>query len=172
MSQLKDSMVPFITEKEIQQMVTRLAAEIEVDYVGKEIVWIAPLKGSFLFLADIMRKLKLKQRVDFVHLSDTEKKGAVKFNKDISTNLRDRHVIIIEEIIDVGRTLSFLKERIQSAEPASLKIMALLDKPSRRELPVRPDYVGMTIDDRFVVGYGLDNEEAGRNYRDIYYYKM
>lgn len=172
MGQLKDDMIPFIKEEEIQQMVSRLAAEIEQDYAGKEIVFVVPLKGSVLFAADIMRKISLKQRIDFMHLSDTEKKGAVKINKDITTNIRGRHVIILEEIIDVGRTLSFVKDRLAAAQPASIKVVALLDKPARRELPIRPDYVGMTIDDRFVVGYGMDSEEAGRNYKNIYYYTM
>lgn len=172
MAQLKDDMIPFIKEEDIKKMVSRLAAEIEHDYAGKEIVWVVPLKGSVLFAADLMRKISLKQRVDFVHLSDTARKGAVRMNKDITTNITNAHVIVIEEIIDVGRTLSFLKDRILSGHPASLKVVTLLDKPARRELPIRPDYIGMTIDDRFVVGYGMDSDEAGRNYRDIYYYTM
>lgn len=172
MGQLKDDMIPFIKEEDIQKIVNRLAMEIERDYAGKEIHLICPLKGSILFVADLMRKINLKQKVDFVHLVDTEKKGAIKINLDINSNLKDRHVLIVEEIIDVGRTLSFLRDRIKNSYPASLKIVTLLDKPARRELPIRPDYVGMTIDDRYVVGYGLDSDEAGRNYRDIYYYTM
>jgi hypoxanthine phosphoribosyltransferase len=81
------------------------------------------------------------------------------------------HVLIVEEIIDTGRTLSFLKSRLMASSPASLKIVTLLDKPARRELPIKPDYIGKTIDDRYVVGYGMDNEELGRNYADIYSFK-
>lgn len=172
MKRLKDEMIPFVKEADIQGLISKLAAEIEKAYAGKEVVFICPLKGSILFLADLIRHIKLKQQVDFVHLSDTEKKGAVKINKDISINLHGKHVLIVEEIIDVGRTLSFLRERILSANPASCKIVSLLDKPARRELPIRPDYVGMTIDDRYVVGYGMDSEEVGRNYRDIFYFTM
>ena len=81
-----------------------------------------------------------------------------------------KHLLIVEEIIDAGRTLSFLKQRLMASQPASVKIVTLLDKPARRELPIKPDYVGRTIDDRFVIGYGMDSEEVGRNYRDIYIY--
>ena len=88
--------------------------------------------------------------------------------KDISVDVQGKHVLIIEEIIDAGRTLNFLKNRLQASYPASLKIVALLDKPALRELPLRPDYVGRTIEDRFVIGYGMDSEEIGRNYPDIY----
>ena len=88
--------------------------------------------------------------------------------RDISVNLQGKHVLIIEEIIDAGRTLSFLKSRIQASYPASLKVVALLDKPALRELAIAPEYVGRTIEDRFVIGYGMDSEEIGRNYPDIY----
>jgi hypoxanthine phosphoribosyltransferase len=91
--------------------------------------------------------------------------------KDISVNITNRDVIIVEEVIDTARTLSFLRDRLLSSRPRSLKIVTLLDKPSRRELPIRPDYTGKTIDDRYVVGYGMDNEELGRNYPDIYVLK-
>ncbi len=88
--------------------------------------------------------------------------------KDVSVDILDKHVLIVEEIIDAGRTLSFLKSRILASHPASVKIVALLDKPALRELPIHPDYVGRTIEDRFVIGYGMDSEEIGRNYPDIY----
>lgn len=169
MAQLKDNMVPFITAAEIDELVTRLAREIERDFEGKEIVLICPLKGSVLFLADLMRKLQLPQRIDFVHLTSPRGKS-VKIIKDLSIDVTGKHVFIVEEIIDAGRTLSFLRTRILASNPASLKIVALLDKPARRELPIKPDYVGRTIDDRFVIGYGLDSEELGRNYKDIYNY--
>jgi hypoxanthine phosphoribosyltransferase len=172
MGQIKDDMIPFLKEEDILKIVNRLAMEIERDYAGKEIHLICPLKGSVIFVSDLMRRISLKQKVDFVHLVDTEKKGSIKINLDISSNLKGKHVLIVEEIIDVGRTLSFLRDRIKSSQPASLKIVTLLDKPARRELPIRPDYVGLTIDDRYVVGYGMDSEEAGRNYGDIYYYTM
>lgn len=169
MGQLKDNMIPFITHAEIEQMVNRLAVDIERDYEGKDLVLICPLKGSVLFCADLMRRIQLRQQIDFVHVTSPRGQG-VKIIKDISIDITNKHVLIVEEIIDAGRTLSFLRNRLLASNPASLKIVALLDKPARRELPIKPDYVGRTIDDRFVIGYGLDSEEIGRNYKDIFNY--
>lgn len=169
---LKDSMIAFLTSAEISELVGKLAAQIERDYEGKELILICPLKGSCLFVADFMRKVKLPQRVDFVHLSATERKGAIRINKDITLNIAGKHVLVLEEIIDTGRTLNFLKTRLLASSPASLKIVALLDKPARRELSIKPDYVGLTIEDRYMVGYGMDSEEVGRNYKDIFYFKQ
>jgi len=171
-SQLKEKMIPFISEQQIQETVVRLAKEIEIDYYGKEIILICPLKGSVFFAADLSKNINLNQKIDFVYLKSMEKGGAVKIMKDISVNITDKHVIIVEEIIDNGRTLSFLKSRLASSHPASLKILTLLDKPARREIPLKPDYIGMTIDDRYVVGYGMDSDELGRNYKDIFSFKM
>jgi hypoxanthine phosphoribosyltransferase len=171
MSKLKSDLLPFITQEEIQTLVRSLAKQIEVDYEGKEVVFICPLRGSIHFCADLMRELELPQQVDFVQLQSVSKGGSIKIIKDISINLADRHVLIVEEIIDTGRTLKFLRDRLASAGPASLKIVTLLDKPARREIPLRPDYIGRTIDDRYVVGYGMDSEELGRNYPDIYFLK-
>ncbi|MBK8202262.1 MAG: hypoxanthine phosphoribosyltransferase [Bdellovibrionales bacterium] len=169
MKKLRDRMIPFITAQEIDAMVSRLAEEIEADYEKSELVMICPLRGSVLFVADLMRKIHLPQSIDFVHLTSPKGKG-VKIVKDINIDITGRHVLIVEEIIDAGRTLSFLEQRLLASRPASVKIVALLDKPARRELPIKPDYVGRTIEDRFVVGYGMDSEDLGRNYRDIYIY--
>ncbi len=169
MAQMKDKMVPFITADEIAEMVQSLAKKIEKDYANQEIVVICPLKGSCLFVADLVRKIHLPVVVDFVHLTSPKGEG-VRILKDISVDITNKHIIIAEEIIDAGRTLSFLRSRLLAGGPKSLKIVALLDKPARRELPIKPDYVGKTIDDRFVIGYGLDSEEIGRNYKDIYNY--
>lgn len=171
MRQLKDEMVPFVTKVEIEQMVAHLAQLIEKDYRGKEIIFICPLRGSIHFTADLTRKIDLPQQIDFVHVTSTEKGGAIKIVKDISVNISGKHVLIVEEIIDTGRTLIFLKNRLLASAPASLKIVTLLDKPARRELPIKADYIGRTIEDRYVVGYGMDNEELGRNYPDIYHLK-
>lgn len=170
MARLKDNMMAFLTHNEIQEIVARLAKEIEMDYYGKEIIHICPLKGSAIFLADLCRKIELPQQIDFVQAGAVEKKGAIRMQKDISVNITGKHVLIVEEIIDTGRTLSFLKQRLMAANPASLKIVTLLDKPARRELPIKPDYVGVTIEDRYMVGYGMDSEEVGRNYKDIFYF--
>lgn len=165
--QMREGMIPSITKDEIAEMVSELAREIERDYEGKEIILICPLKGSVLFTADLCRKIKLTQIIDFVYI--TSPKGeSCRILKDISTDIQGKHVLIIEEIVDAGRTLSFLKARLLASHPASLKVVALLDKPALRELPITPDYVGRTIEDRFVIGYGMDSEEVGRNYTDIY----
>src|SRR6185437_14566518 len=166
MSQEKDKIVPFISADEIAKMVADLAKKIEKDYHNQELVVICPLNGSCLFVADFVRKLHQPVIVDFVHLTSPKGEG-VRILKDISVDITGKHVLIAEEIIDAGRTLSFLRSRLLAGGPKSLKILALLDKPARRELPIKPDYVGRTIDDRFVIGFGLDSEEIGRNYKDI-----
>lgn len=171
MAQLKDGMIPFITGEEIKKLVRLIAKKIEHDYAGKDLILICPLKGSVHFVADLMREINLPQQVDFVHLTATEKGGAIKIHKDISVNISGKHVLIVEEIIDTGRTLNFLRTRLSASAPASLKIVTLLDKPARRELSIRADYIGKTIDDRYVVGYGMDADEKGRNYNDIYFPK-
>lgn len=168
---IKDDMIPFLTASEIKELVKKLAAEIEAEYDGKEIIFICPLRGSIHLTADLMRQIDLPQQVDFVHVSAGSKGGTIKIIKDISTNIANKHVIIVEEIIDTARTLSFLRTRLFAAGPASLKIVALLDKPARRELPIRADFIGKTIEDRYVVGYGMDSEEKGRNYPGIYHLK-
>ena len=171
MKQIKDEMTVFLKKEDIEKLVSKLAAQIENDYEGKDIVFICPLRGSIHFAADLMRKIALHQQVDFVSLQATEKGGAIRLVKDISINITGKDVIIIEEVIDTARTLNFLKDRLITARPRSLKIVTLLDKPSRRELPIRADYIGKTIEDRYVVGYGMDSEELGRNYADIYVLK-
>ena len=171
MAQIKDEMLKFLSQEEIAKLITKLAAQIEADYEGRELIFICPLRGSVHMTADLMRKINLPQQVDFVYVQATEKGGAIRMTKDISINIAGKDVIVVEEIIDTGRTLSFLKNRLLSSNPNSLKIVTLLDKPARRELPIRPDYIGKTIDDRYVVGYGMDSEEKGRNYSDIYVLK-
>jgi hypoxanthine phosphoribosyltransferase len=171
MSLLKSEMTPFVTAEEIRTLVKSLARKIETDYAGKELILICPLRGSIHFLADLTREIKLPQQVDFVHFAASKRGEQININKDIGINISGKHVLIVEEIIDTGRTLSFLKSRLMTSSPASLKIVTLLDKPARRELPLKPDYTGKTIDDRYVVGYGMDSEEQGRNYADIFSFK-
>lgn len=168
MKMIKDEMMSFISKQEIEDLVTKLAKKIDEDFRDKEVVLICPLKGSIHFVADLVRKLDFRLQMDFVYLTSSGKGTAVKILKDISLNIANKHVIILEEIIDSGRKLSFLKSRLLASGPASLKIACLLDKPARRELPIKPDYIGRTIDDRYVVGYGMDQEELGRNYSEIF----
>lgn len=171
MAQIKDEMVHFLTRADIDSLVGKLARQIESDYDGKDLVFICPLRGSVHFVADLMRKIDLPQQVDFVYVTAVERGGAIKIVKDISVNIAGKHVLIVEEVIDTGRTLSFLRNRLFASAPASLKIVTLLDKPARREIPLKADYIGKTIDDRYVVGYGMDSEEFGRNYPEIYFLK-
>ena len=166
MVQLKDNLTPFIESAEIEKIVEKLAREIEADYEDKKIVVICPLKGALMFCSDLMRRMKLPQEVDFIYLTSFQ--GSVRIIKDISVNIMGRHILVTEGIIDAGRTLNFLRTRLLASHPASLKIVTFLDKPSRRELPIKADYIGRTIEDRFVIGYGLDFDELGRNYKDIY----
>ena len=168
MGQIKDEMISFLSKEEIAELVSKVAKKIENDYEGKELILICPLRGSMHFAADLMRKIGLMQQIDFVYVQSTEKGGAIRMTKDISINITGKDVLIVEEVIDTARTLSFLKNRLLASNPASLKIVTLLDKPARRELPIRADYIGKTIEDRYVVGYGMDSEEKGRNYADIY----
>lgn len=167
MATMKEGMVPFITQDDIQVIIKKLAREIEDDFKGQELILICPLKGSINFTADLMRELRLPQQIDFVYITST-KSGGQKIVKDISIDIAGKNVLIVEEIIDAGRTLSFLRNRLFASQPAQLKIVTLLDKPARRELPIRADYIGKTIDDRYVVGYGMDSDEIGRNYQNIY----
>ncbi len=169
MADLKDDLVPFMTKDEIQKMVRQLARQLEVDYEGKEIIFICPLRGSIHLIADLMREVQLQQQVEFVHMKALKKGGTVSITKDIGINVTGKHVVIVEEIIDSGRTLIFLRNRITASNPASVKILTLLDKPARRDQPIRADYIGKVIDDRYVVGYGMDSEEQGRHYPDIYF---
>ena len=163
----------YITKQEVDEAVERIAKELEIDYHGKEVVLVAPLKGSFIFMADLARKMNLPGTVmDYVYLKSMKSGEAIEIRKDIETNITGKHVLVIEEIIDAGKTLSFLLKRLSANRPASLRVVTLLDKPARREIPLKPDYTGITIDDRYVVGYGMDSEEKGRNYSEIYTFSM
>lgn len=173
MALLKDNMTQFISKADVQDAVIRLAKELEIDYHGKEIVMVAPLKGSFMFAADLTRNMNFPNLIlDFVYLKSMKSGEAVEIRKDIETNITGKHVLIVEEIIDAGKTLDFLLKRLSASRPATLRVVALLDKPARREIGLKPDYVGLTIDDRYVVGYGMDSDEMGRNYSEIYTFSM
>jgi hypoxanthine phosphoribosyltransferase len=165
----------YLNRYEIDAAVVSLANHISQDYEGKELLLIGVLKGAVVFMADLIRQLKVETKIEFVRLSSYGKgrssSGTVTIVKDIQTDIRGRHVLIVEEIIDSGRTLRFLYERLKRAEPASLEIVTLLDKSSNRVVDVPVKYVGKPIDDQFLVGYGLDLEERCRNLAEIYYLK-
>ena len=159
------------TEGEIKQAVAKLAAEIRQDYQGKQPLLIGILKGSFVFMADLIRQLNLPVEVDFVKLSSygtgTETSGKVKVVQGLKTPIKDRDVLVIEDIVDTGLTISFLLDYLRKKKPASLRLCALTDKPSRRQVPVTIDYLGFTVPDKFIVGYGIDWNEKFRYLPDI-----
>ena len=162
---------PYLNEEEIAAIVQDLAKRIREDYAGKTLLLIGVLKGASLFLADLMRALAMDVEIDFVRLSSygkgRESSGTVTLLKDISCDIRGKQVLIVEEIIDSGRSLQFLRERLLQSGPASLEIVTLLDKHQKRVVEVPVKYVGKRVDDHFLIGYGLDLEERARNYGSI-----
>ena len=161
-----------ISEEKINNRLDELANQIMDEYKGKDIVFLCILKGSIFFTVELAKRIKNNIQFEFVEVSsyeNNESTGKVKLNKDITQSIEEKEVIIIEDIVDTGRTLAFLKELLLEKKPASLKICSLLDKPSRRIANVKADYVGFAIGDKFVVGYGLDDEQNLRNLNYIGY---
>jgi hypoxanthine phosphoribosyltransferase len=162
-----------ITREEIASIVKTLADRISKDYEQKEVILVCILKGAFMFLSDLVRHLRMPVQIDFVRLasygSGMKTSGRIEITKDVETSLEGKDVLIVEDIIDSGRTLLFLKDRITLANPRSVKICALLDKKPRREVEIEGDYIGKEIEDVFVLGYGIDFNEAYRNLPEIYY---
>lgn len=157
-----------ISEKEIQDRIRSMAAEIERDYPrGEEIHLVAVLKGGFMFMADLVRAMGPHVTMDFMAVSSygksTKSSGQVRVLKDLDSSLEGRHIIIIEDIVDTGLTLHYLQNILRARMPTTVRTACLLSKPSRRQVDVPIDYVGFTIDDYFVVGYGLDYAEKYRN---------
>lgn len=163
----KDIEQILLNEKELATCVQRLAAEINRDYEGKEPVLVGILQGSFVFLADLVREITLPIRVEFMSVSSylgaAESSGNVNIRLDLSEDIAGRDVILVEDILDSGRTMSELLPRLRERKPASLKLCVLLNKPSRRVVDIPVDYCGQDIPDAFVVGYGLDYDQKYRN---------
>ncbi len=163
----KDEFKEVLSPQTIQERVRELGSEITRDYAGREVVLIGILNGAFIFLADLVRAIDLRLQIDFVRLvsySGTESTGQVTITKDVELVLKDKDVIVVEDIVDTGYTLEYLKEVLKLHKPASVKICCLIDKKERREVPVDVDYAGFDIPRGFLVGYGLDYEE---NYRHL-----
>ena len=160
------------SREEIEAAVKRLAAEIRKDYLGKRPLLIGILKGSFMFMADLIRLLDFPLEVEFVRLSSygggRETTGKVREVQGLLSPIKDRDVLVIEDIVDTGLTTGFLLDYLQKKMPASLKLCALTDKPARRRRSVTIDYLGFTVPNKFLVGYGLDLDEKYRNLPDIY----
>ncbi|MGZ3709274.1 MAG: hypoxanthine phosphoribosyltransferase [Bdellovibrionota bacterium] len=165
----------YLDRHEIDLAVQSLAQRINADYEGKQVVLVGVLKGAIIVMADLVRHLSIDHEVEFVRLSSYGKartsSGTVTIIKDIQADIRGKHVLIVEEIIDSGRTLKFLFDRLKASGPASVEIVTLLDKAAKRIVEVPVKYVGRMIDDQFLIGYGLDLEERARNLPDIYYLK-
>ena len=156
-----------ISKEKIAEKIAEIGQQINMDYEGKETLLVAVLKGSVVFLADLMRAIDIPVSIDFMAVSSygagTTSTGVVKIIKDLDTPLEGKHLIIVEDILDSGVTLSYLKELLLGRNPASIKIVTLLDKPTRRKADIKMDYTGFEIPDEFVVGYGLDYDEKYRN---------
>ncbi|MDY6037445.1 MAG: hypoxanthine phosphoribosyltransferase [Eubacterium sp.] len=161
------------SQKEINKRAKEIGEQISKDYKGEEVILIGTLKGAVLWMADVMKEIKLDTKIDFVAASSygsaTTSSGVVKITKDIGMDLFNKNVIIIEDIVDTGTTLKYLKEYIGARNPKSVKICTLLDKPARRKAEIEADYVGFVVDDLFIIGYGLDYDQKYRNLPYISY---
>lgn len=170
-----------ISRQEIAKRVGELGAQITQDFSGQSIILVGVLKGAAIFLSDLSRQIDLDSTFDFIGVSSYgnrpsptqelksgwDSTGEVKLTKDVDQTLKDKNIILVEDILDTGLTMTYLKKMLTARQPRSLKVAALLDKPSRRKLPLAGDYVGFKIPDEFVVGYGLDYAEKYRNLADI-----
>ena len=168
---LEPSLLPFISRERIAAKVSDIGQRISEDFAGEPVILIGVLKGAAMFLADLSRHINLDATFDFIAVSSyggqQRHSGEVKLVKDVDESLAGRNVVLVEDILDTGLTLTYLKNLFLARSPARLKIAVLLDKPSRRIQPVAVDYVGFEIPDKFVVGYGTDFEERYRNFPDI-----
>ena len=155
-----------LTEEQIHQKVAEIGKQISEDYAGKNPIFVGVLKGCFIFMADLMRTVEVPCSMDFMAVSSykgTTSTGAVSINKDLSEDIAGRHVILVEDILDSGVTLNYLKQYLSVRKPASIRIATLLDKPARRKADIFADYACFDVPDAFVVGYGLDYNERYRN---------
>lgn len=168
---------PFLTADKIDALNQKIAERINQDYAHlakdkRELFVIVTLKGAMFFASDLLKKITVPLRLDFVRLasygSGTKSSGTVRILKDIESTPEGQDVLVLDEIIDSGRTLHFLFDRLNAQNPRSLKLCALLSKPSRREIEVKVDYLGQEVEDKFLVGYGLDFNEQYRNLKDIF----
>jgi len=164
---------PLLSREQIASIVKDLANQISKDYRERELVLVCILKGAFMFLSDLVRHLEIPVQIDFVRLASygtgMETSGRIEITKNIEISIEGKDVLIIEDIIDSGRTLQFLRDRLSLSNPRSVKVCALLDKKARREVEIEADYLGKEVDNVFVVGYGIDFNETYRHLPEIYY---
>ncbi|MDW7738588.1 MAG: hypoxanthine phosphoribosyltransferase [Bacillota bacterium] len=160
-----------LSAKEIDERIKEMAEQISKDYEGKKPLLIGVLKGAVIFLSDLIRHLSIPLEIDFMAVSsygaDTASSGVVRIQMDLEQSIKDKDVLIVEDIVDTGLTLNYLYENLSSRKPRSLKVVTLLDKPDRRKVQFVPDYCGFTIPDRFVIGFGLDFNENYRYLADL-----
>ena len=159
-----------VTHEQIEEMLSRLSDQLNHDYEGRHLVVVGILTGAFIFTSDLVRRLKMPVTVDFMQVSSyvgEVSSGVLKIKKDLSYDIEGKDVLIVEDIVDTGRTLALLMEHLKKRNPASLKVCTAFDKPARRENSFVPDYNGLTVPDEFIVGYGLDLDGEYRNFDDI-----
>lgn len=160
-----------ITPEEIKAKVKTIGQQIAREYAGKNLLLVGILKGAFIFMADLVREIDIPLEIDFMGVSSygasTVSSGEVKIIKDLDFSIKDKNILIVEDIVDTGLTLKYITEILKKREPQSIKICCMLDKPSRRIADIKPDFYGYAIEDRFVVGYGLDYAEQYREYPAI-----
>ncbi len=160
-----------VSRETIQEAVTRLGKQISADYQEKQLVMIGVLKGGFVFLADLVRSVSIPVQMDFIAVSSygasTKSSGVVQLIKDVDMSLVGKHILLVEDIIDTGLTLSYLKDLFQARNPLSVKVCSIFDKPSRRKIPFAAEYTGIELPDEYVVGYGLDYNGYLRNLPDL-----
>lgn len=172
--QLPDTLKPLYSADDIAARIAELGAQITLDYAGRDLVLVGVLKGAFPFLADLCRQIDLPVSVDFLGLSSyggrTESSGVVRLTRDLSQPIEGREVLLIEDIVDTGLTIRYVMENFETRRPASVAVCSLLDKPAGRRTEVSVKYVGFTVPNHFVVGYGLDLEERYRNLPHIAYF--
>lgn len=159
------------TQEVVRRKIKQLGSEITRDYAGQEILIVGILKGAFIFMADLVREIDLPLQLDFMDVSSyghsTVSSGEVRIMKDLDDSIEGKNVLIVEDIIDTGLTLKYICENLKQRGPKSLRICCLLDKPSRRQSTIKPDYTGFAVEDLFIVGWGLDYAERYRNYPAI-----
>ena len=164
---LAHELEPLISAEQIARRVREMGAQIERDYQGKELVLLGVLKGSYMFISDLTRTIDLPLSIDFIGLSSygeaTESSGVVKITSDLAKPIENKHVLIVEDIVDTGLTMRYLLDNLATRRPASVKLCTLLHKPSRARTRIPIDYLGFQIEDRYVVGYGLDHNDKYRN---------
>ncbi len=169
-------LLPVLTEEEIEKTIIRIAQSISLDYKDCDLILIGVLKGSFIFLSDLVRNLSIPVKIDFIRVSsydyDTSSSGNIQLINDVGIEIKDKDILVIEDIIDTGFTLEYVINHLKSSEPASIKVCTLIDKLERRKTDIKIDYSGHITKEGFLVGYGLDYAENFRNLPGIFHLKL